>query len=186
MDEPLHRASDAELLRRTAREPEAFGVFYERHVAQMLAFVRRRTGQPDVALDVCAELFARALAASGRYVGDDPADAWLYRIARNLLVDLYRSGRTEDTMRRALGMEPIVLTDEGLERVEALAASAASPVLDALDDLPDDMRDAVRARVLDEREYREIAGTLVVSESVVRRRVSRGLAHLRTRLEQSP
>jgi RNA polymerase sigma-70 factor (ECF subfamily) len=46
-----HR-SDQELLERTAHEPEAFGAFYRRHVAAVLVFFRRRTGDPQLALGV--------------------------------------------------------------------------------------------------------------------------------------
>ncbi len=53
----------------------------------------------------------------------------------------------------------------------------------ALERLPDDQREAVRARVLDERSYPDIAGELDTSELVVRKRVSRGLSNLRAELE---
>jgi RNA polymerase sigma-70 factor (ECF subfamily) len=82
-------------------------------------------------------------------------------------------------------MQPLVLTDEAIDRVEALAALDAPSVLRALDALPADQRDAVRARVLDEREYADIAVTARTSASVVRKRVSRGLARLRSRLEDT-
>jgi len=51
-----------------------------------------------------------------------------------------------------------------------------------VDGLPANERDAVRARMVDERECREIAGALECSESVVRQRVSRGLARASPRL----
>jgi RNA polymerase sigma-70 factor (ECF subfamily) len=69
--------------------------------------------------------------------------------------------------------------------VEALAAEAAgSPAMVAVEQLPDTERAAVRARVLDGRDYDEIAAELRCSESVVRQRVSRGLARVRTRLSE--
>ena len=82
-------------------------------------------------------------------------------------------------------MAPLSLTDEAIERVEALAAADATAALleEGLAALPADQRDAGLARVLDEREYAEIATTARTSESVVRKRVSRGLAGLRSRLE---
>ena len=82
-------------------------------------------------------------------------------------------------------MSPIGLTDEGLERVESLAtADAASPLLQqGLKELPADQREAVLARVLDEDEYADIATRARTSESVIRKRVSRGLTGLRQRLE---
>ena len=82
-------------------------------------------------------------------------------------------------------MQAIPLTDEALERVEALAvADAASPLLrQGLAELPADQREAVLARVLDEDDYAVIARRAATSESVIRKRVSRGLTGLRQRLE---
>jgi RNA polymerase sigma factor (sigma-70 family) len=56
-------------------------------------------------------------------------------------------------------------------------------VLALLEDLPPRQREAVRARVLFEREYADIAAELRCSEMVVRQQVSRGLTRLRVRLE---
>jgi RNA polymerase sigma-70 factor (ECF subfamily) len=79
-------------------------------------------------------------------------------------------------------MSALPLEDGDLERVEELAAIGDLNVASALDRLPANERDAVRARVIDERDYRDIADELECSESVVRQRVSRGLARVRTRL----
>jgi DNA-directed RNA polymerase specialized sigma24 family protein len=80
--------TDGELLVATASDPEAFGVFYSRHVRGMLAFFRRRVGSPEVALRLTAETFATALEASGRYeLRPEPARSWLYGIAWSKLHD---------------------------------------------------------------------------------------------------
>ena len=52
--------------------------------------------------------------------------------------------------------------------------------------LPPDQLEALRLRVIDERDYDEIARELRCSEAVVRKRVSRGLATLRARVESMP
>ena len=57
-------------------------------------------------------------------------------------------------------------------------------VVELLRDLPEDQHAAVPARVVDEHEYAEIAARQGVSEAVVRKRVSRGLAGLRRRWEE--
>jgi RNA polymerase sigma factor (sigma-70 family) len=173
--------TDGELLVATAGDPEAFAVFYRRHVRGVLAFFRRRVGGAEVAYDLTAETFAAALEASSRYEPrPDPARGWLYGIAWNKLHEARRRGRAEDTARRALGMAPIVLTDEGLERIEALAGDRG---LELLSGLPGGQRDAVRARVLEGKSYDEIAVELGCSESVVRKRVSRGVQALRQKME---
>jgi RNA polymerase sigma-70 factor (ECF subfamily) len=176
--------TDGELLVATATDPEAFGTFFRRHVRGVLGFFRRRGASAEVALDLTAETFAAALEASTRYeLRPEPARNWLYGIAWNKLHEAQRRGRAEDGARRALGMAPIVLTDEGLERVDALAGSPAVELLEAL---PAQQRDAVRARVVDGRAYEEIADELRCSASVVRKRVSRGLSTMRSKLEELP
>jgi RNA polymerase sigma factor (sigma-70 family) len=180
--------SDAELLTATGLEPEAFGVFYRRHVRQVLAYTLSRTRIPDIAADLTAEVFASALEQRERFdPARGPARAWLLSMASSKLIDAARRGQVEDRARRRLGMAPRELTDADLERVEELA-DLANGRLDALAlvaDLPPDQRAAVLARIVDERAYAEIAAETRTSQSVVRQRVSRGLATLRDQAEGS-
>lgn len=72
-----HR-SDAELLATTGFEPEAFGVFYRRHVKPVLAYTLSRTRRPELAADLTAEVFALALEQRERFdPRRGPARAWL-------------------------------------------------------------------------------------------------------------
>jgi RNA polymerase sigma-70 factor (ECF subfamily) len=77
-----------------------------------------------------------------------------------------------------------VIDDDDLVRVDELAAAAGEPVLALVEQLPEPQRDAVRSRVLEEREYPEMARELHCSELVARQRVSRGLARLRNELTE--
>ena len=74
-------------------------------------------------------------------------------------------------------MRPTVIADESLAEIEALTAE--TPALELVAELPAEQRAAIAARVVDERAYGEIAQELRLSEQVVRKRVSRGLARLR-------
>ncbi len=173
--------TDGELLVATATDAEAFAVFYRRHVRGVLSFFRRRLPTTELAFDLTAETFAAALEATPRYEPrPEPARGWLYGIAWNKLHEAQRRGQADDSTRLRLGMAPIALTDAGIERIEALAGGR---VMRLMEDLPAEQRDAVRARVLDERPYGEIAAELRCSQSVVRKRVSRGIGTIRARLE---
>ncbi|HET9739672.1 MAG TPA: RNA polymerase sigma factor [Solirubrobacteraceae bacterium] len=175
--------TDEELLAAVDGEPEAFGVFYGRHVRPLLGYLVRRAGDAELAADLCAETFAAALDGLHRFDPKrGPAVAWLYGIARRSLSHAARRGVVEDRARRRLGMAPLELTDAALERIEAEASEVATAALDAL---PADQRDAVRARILDQRDYADIARTTRTSEAVVRKRVSRGLAGLRVRMKEN-
>jgi RNA polymerase sigma factor (sigma-70 family) len=70
--------------------------------------------------------------------------------------------------------------DEHMERIEELQAAAALDSLSLLEALPAEQRAAVRGRVIDGRDYEELARELDCSEMVVRQRVSRGLRALRS------
>jgi RNA polymerase sigma factor (sigma-70 family) len=179
----LDSLTDGELLALVAQAPDAFALFYRRHVAGVLAYFRRRTGEAELALDLTAETFARALEAAPRFrAGGEPAAAWLYSIARHLLTDSYRRGRVEDDARRRLGMQPLALTDDGYERIESISeARERVESLGAAGLISGDEAEALHARVVEERSYEEIARALECSPQVVRKRVSRGLRALKRR-----
>lgn len=181
-----HTSSDAELLTRTAEGPAAFAAFYRRYERRVLAYLRRRIRDPELVADLTSEVFARALENAGSFDAErssDEAGAWLFAIAHNTLVSSLRRGRVADDARRRLGMlTPLVVDDHAYERIEELAG-LGDQATTLLDELPDSQREAVAAHVLDERSYAEIAADLDCSPLVVRKRVSRGLATLRSQME---
>jgi RNA polymerase sigma factor (sigma-70 family) len=177
--------SDEDLLAATATDPEAFAAFYRRHLRSVLAYLVHRTGRRDLAADLAAETFAAALQSLPRY---EPlpgrARGWLFSIAARKLADSARRGAVADRSRRELGLPPVALTDDDLERAEELldAERLAADLESLLAELPADQREAVLARIVEERDYHEIAAGWSCSEAVVRKRVSRGLSALRRRL----
>ena len=171
--------TDEQLL--TARDAASFERFYVRHVDAVLAYFSRRTHNAELSADLCAETFAAALASRHRFrPGVAPATAWLFGIAAKKLADAQRRGYAEMRARRRLSMERIALSDEDVARIEWLGQSDDAQL--QLERLAPDQRAAVRAHVIDERPYGEIAVELDTSEAVVRKRVSRGLAAMRTRM----
>jgi RNA polymerase sigma-70 factor (ECF subfamily) len=173
--------SDGELLERTrAGDREAFGSLYERRHELVLAFLLKRTRNPEVAMDLMAETFAAALLALADRPPaiDGSAAPWLLTIARNAMVDSYRRGRVESAARQRLALEPVEIGDGDVERVLALAAET-DLLIGLAAELPVEQFDALRARVLDERGYVDIAQQLQCSPAVVRKRVSRAIATLR-------
>jgi RNA polymerase sigma factor (sigma-70 family) len=179
---------DRDLLRRTREgDAEAFGSFYRARRGDVLGFLRVRVPSAELAADLMCETFAKALVAvhdQDRELPTVPI-AWLLRIARNELTDSLRRGRVANDTRHRLAMEPLELSDKDLAAVDDAAADA--DVLGQLQELlPGDQLQALTARVIDGRDYAEIARDLQTSQSVVRKRVSRALAHLRSNLEETP
>jgi RNA polymerase sigma factor (sigma-70 family) len=174
---PGEEPTDDDLL--VSGEPAAFGVFYERRVRDVLGYMMRRTGDPEVAADLTAETFAAAIVARRRFrPGGAPAGAWLFAIAHRKLVDYERRGRADRRARRRLGIERRVLAEEDAALIRLLGEEITASWLD---ELPADQVAAIRAHVIDDRPYLEIAAEAGTSEAAIRMRVSRGLATLRGR-----
>jgi RNA polymerase sigma-70 factor (ECF subfamily) len=159
-------------------ELENFGSFYDAYVKSLLAFFQRRVRDPEAAADLTAETFAAALVGRPRFRGDSAA-AWLFSIAHHKLADYRRRGFAETRMRARLGMEPVEVTAEDAELIRWLADEVAAQIIE---DLPAEQRDAIRAHVLEDRDYAEIAREQQASEVAVRQRVSRGLRILREKM----
>jgi RNA polymerase sigma factor (sigma-70 family) len=174
--------SDEELL--AGGDAEGFAALYERRYPLIRGYLRRRLGgHPDLVLDLVAETFARALERRAQFDPDrGPVVAWLLGIARHLLLDAARRGRVDDASRRRLGMERIAFEQRELELVER---DGASELERSLATLPDEQRQAIERRVLEQEPYEAIAAGIGCSEQVVRKRVSRGLATLRRAVKEN-
>jgi RNA polymerase sigma factor (sigma-70 family) len=154
---------------------------YRSHARRIAGYLMRATGDAEVAADLTAETFAAALVSRGRYRAEMGAPTtWLYAIAANKLKDWRRRGYAEDRARRRLRIERPSLSDSDVAEFNRLADEVSADAL--LEALPADQRGALRARVLDERAYGEIAVAEGVSDAAVRQRVSRGLSSLRQRI----
>lgn len=163
---------------------------YDRHAEVMLGFFARRTFDPDAAVDLVAETFARAFVERARCRArtDVEQAAWVYGIARNLLADWRRSAHVERRALAKLGVERRALTDAEYDRIEELAGLEAlrDDVRAGLEQLTLDHRDVLRLRVVEEREYADVARTLGITEQTARARVSRALGVLRRHLNEEP
>ena len=166
---------------------QAFAVFYRRHVGWVLRFSARRTRDPEIAADLTAEVFAAAFLSVGRYQRErGTARNWLQGITVHKLAHLERRGAVERRARRRLRIEAYEPTAADRASFEDLLVAPApeETAMRLLEQLPPDQRVVVRARVIDGRSYGEIAESLGISETTARKRVSRGLAALRSRIER--
>jgi RNA polymerase sigma factor (sigma-70 family) len=160
---------------------DGFETVYRRHANAVLAFLMRRTRNPELAADVFAEAFASLLALvvaeKERPIPTTPL-AWLLTAANNLLIDAHRRGQVEMRARARLKMEPLLLDDSDLQLIEEIETE--TDLLQELTKvLPPDQVAAVKARVLDGEDYPTIATRLRCSEAVARKRVSRAMQTLR-------
>ncbi len=183
----VEERTDSELLIASRTEPEAFTELYRRHAEDLLRYFARRTLDPETAAELTAETFAEAFASRANYRDQGVNGvAWLYGIARHRLGRFFRSGRVEAAARRKLGMPERDLAPQDYERIEDLIdfAPIREALVEALDTLNDEQRDALRLRVIDGLGYTEVAERLKCTEQNARQRVSRGLRKIALLLQE--
>jgi RNA polymerase sigma-70 factor (ECF subfamily) len=173
--------SDAEVLRVSRDEPEAFGAFYERHAEAVLRYFARRTLDPEAAAELTAETFAEAFASRQRFRDQGRGGlVWLYGIGRHLLSRYFRTGAVDAKARHRLGMPDRGISDGDYERIEELIdfEQVGRAIASAFTLLSEEQRQALTLRVVEGRPYAEVAEQLSCTEQTARARVSRGLRRL--------
>ncbi len=169
-------------------DPDAFAALYEKEAEAVLVFHVRRTFDAEFAVEMTAETFAQAWLARGslRATSELERRAWLFTIARRTLWRSLRRSRLERKAVARLGVRLPQVHEDDLAAIEERAS--LGPLREAvgteLEQLSADHREALRLRIVEERDYPEIAGELGVSEATARARVSRGLRALGRRLEE--
>jgi RNA polymerase sigma factor (sigma-70 family) len=163
-------------------DPRAFAAFYDAYSDRVLAFLARRVLDPEVAIDLMSETFAKVLECRMQFRGSTAAEeqGWLFAIARTELSHYWRSGRVERAALERFAVTVPELGPDEFERIEALAGLTGldGPLLKAVAALPEDQRRAIQLRIVEDRSYPETAQELGVSEQVARARVSRALRAL--------
>ena len=153
-----------------------FAALYERYVDRIYGYVLGLTRDRDLAEEITAATFARALEELPRFeFRGVPYSAWLYRVATNLV----------HRQRRRRGWIELVphLADGGAGPDElAERADRAAEVRAAVAQLPDDQRQAVLLRFGGELRNREIADLMGRSEGAIKLLTFRALTALRRRL----
>lgn len=185
-DEP---GADTALLLAARRDPEAFGLFWDRNHERVLAYFYRRTYCPHTSAELCAETFAQALGSLKRFDAEvGTGRAWLFGIAGNLYKQWLRKGVVTERARRRLRVETPTLSEDDLVRIESLVDSVElrAGLRAALDSLTPSVRDAVLMRVALELPYEDVAAGLGCSVGAARVRVTRGLHSLAVLMEGAP
>jgi RNA polymerase sigma-70 factor, ECF subfamily len=170
-DEPL---DTKEMLEST----DTFEAAYESHSKAIYKFLFWRTRDVQLSEDLTSNTFEKAWASRKSFQGGSE-QAWLYRIARNLLIDHWRK-RKELFVENTDDLQEDVRPGAG----ELMDKKARLQALGkALDTLPEDMRSVVRLRFIEGQSCRQVAATLNLSESNVRVIQYRALKKLREQLQ---
>lgn len=150
-----------------------------RERSRLRNFIRRRVPDPFDAEDILQEVFYELVEANRLLMPVDHVSAWLFRVARNRIIDLFRKKKPE-----RLELEELLpATDGGPDAVYA-RHELLDELESALDELPKEQRDVFVAHELEGRSFKELAAASGVSVNTLLSRKRYAVQHLRRRLQE--
>ena len=162
----------------------------DREQPRLRNFIRRRVPDPRDAEDILQDVFYELVEANRRLMPIEHVTAWLFRVARNRITDLFRKKRPESFTDAALAGEDDELLrledmlpspDEGPEALYARGVLLEELEL-AVEELPREQREVFIAHELEGRSYKEMAAETGVSVNTLLSRKRYAVLHLRDRL----
>ncbi len=161
-------------------DKEAFGLLYSHYQPQIYRFIYIKVSERAEAEDICHQVFLKAWQNIGRFNYQKlPLSSWLYKIARNQIIDTYRSKREDISL---IDVEDIATTDH-LEIEEKIdAKDEIEKVKKAIEKLKPEQQDVIIMRYIEEMSPKEIAFAIGKSPTAVRIIQHRAIKSLRETL----
>ncbi len=185
---------DAALRKRwvMAEQDQRISEAMEREKARLRNFIRRRVADPSDAEDILQEVFYEFVETYRLMKPIEQVGAWLFRVARNRITDLFRKKKPE-----ASTNDPVAAEDgEFLALEDLLPSPDAGPeaayartllveeLEDALEELPAEQREVFLAHEIEGRSFKELAVETGVSVNTLLSRKHYAVLHLRERLRE--
>jgi RNA polymerase sigma-70 factor, ECF subfamily len=168
--------SEYEILERSKKDSRAFGALYEKYFDRIFNFIYRQTDDEDLTADLCSQTFLNALNNVNRFeYRGVPVSAWFYRIAANEVNKHYRKIKKE----RVFSIEEDrvkELVDLGNDSVDE---ELIQRLLEFMRELPTEMLEVLELRFFEDKDFKEIAFILEITESGAKMRTYRALDRLR-------
>lgn len=172
--------ADAELIAQVKDgQIEAYGELYQRYLDPIYRYIRIRVAEDIIAEDLTELVFLRAFEALDRYKERGrPFSAFLYQVARNLLVDHYRQQKKEVPLEAA---DDMAVTDSSIDE-HVIRSERIMMLQQTMADLRPDYQEVIRLRVILALPTATVAEWMGRSEGAVRVLLHRALNAMRERL----
>ncbi len=168
--------------RAVQRDPDAFAQIYDEHVDVVYRSIYFRVGDVGIAEDLTADVFSKAWERIDRFQWRNvPVQHWLLRIAKNMVIDHWRSRRRVTSPLDELGDAP---SDDPSPEEHVALGIEVETLGQALGRLPDDQRDVLVLRFIEGYSHRDVATALGKSVVAVRQIQVRGLRALQNLLNE--
>lgn len=176
-DDKLVEKSDEDLMSLYQNgEYLAFQILFERHSKRLYGYFISKVNSRSRADDLLQETFLKIHRFRSKYSSQYPFLPWLFTIARNIVLDFYRSS---EIRHERLSVELSDNVENSLTTVSDIPSNDLSA---ALGPLPESQRRAIELRYLSEWSFERIAKELSTSPENSRKLVSRGILQLRKAL----
>ena len=175
-----------------AEQDERISEAIDRDKTRLRNFIRRRVADPSDAEDILQEVFYELVETYRLMKPIEQVGAWLFRVARNRITDLFRKRKPD-----ASTNDPVVAEQGELLTLEDLlpsrdagpeAAYARTVLLaeleDALEELPEEQRDVFLAHEIEGRSFKDLAVETGLSVNTLLSRKHYAVIHLRERLRE--
>jgi len=172
-------AIDRLVERAKSGDPDAFGALFDHYHAPVYRYIAARVSRPSDAEDLAQLVFVKALEALPRYEARGiPFGGWLFRLARNVVIDHMRTRREHTTL------DVIVEVSDGTDGPDDLAVlrQEMESVAHALRRLTPEQREAIELRFFAGLSAKEAAEAMGRQEGTVRGLQFRAIAALRREL----
>jgi len=167
--------AEAEIVEAAKTDPIAFGELYERYYVRVYRYIYHRVGHASDAEDVTGLVFMKALEGLPNYRQRGNGFApWIFRIARNAVIDHYRRRRPQATLDVLLSAP-----DDADPVGDVLGKERRTELTALVEGLSADQRDVVLLRYAADLSFTEIAAILQKNEAAVRMLLHRGLKKLK-------
>lgn len=168
-------------LRAVQHDAQAFAALYDSYVNKIYHYVYYKVGSAAEAEDLTAQVFLKAWEAIGNYEWrEHPFSAWLFRIARNLVVDYHRARRDMISLEEPDQRQPLWLEDETARPESALQdLFTVEQLRTAIRQLTDEQQEVIILRFLEGYSTAEVATIMNKREGAIRGLQFRGLLALR-------
>jgi RNA polymerase sigma-70 factor (ECF subfamily) len=165
-----------EILEKARKDSNAFGVLYEKYFDRIFNFIYRQTDDEDLTADLASQTFLIALKNLSRYeFRGIPFSAWLYKIASNEVNKHYRKQKHD----KVFSLEEVRVRELMEQANEAWDEELVQRLLKYLKELPTEMLEVLELRFFEEKDFKEIAFILDITESGAKMRTYRALDRLR-------
>lgn len=163
-------------------EAEAFGHLYDLFLDKIYRFVFLKVSNKQEAEDLSQQVFMKAWENIWQFQDEGvPFSSWLYKIARNLVIDFYRTRRAVISLEETI--ESDVLLDEVDIGEEIVMNYDKQTLLASLNSLTDGQKDVVILRYIEDMSYDEIAKITGKNQAALRILQYRGMRKLKAILE---